>query len=525
MSWRDETARGGAGHDRSGAARRDLRRPGRFGGLERAAVAASCSSLVNAVTTGGAAGDGQTDDTDGIQRTITMAYEQGACVYLPPGVYRITRDLDWTRPASIIGNAGSAAVLYSPDNKALADTVYGNQWDRAPLVDNVVFDGLRIDLNGPYKSGLAIKRSVFVNRIAPGETPTGGGSNTFTTAQVAAKLSNLRESQVTDSIFLSDRPVDGGTPVYTYRTTGVTVSGNLIGADLSSLGWLSRWPGSRSWTQPPAARLDQLRAHRPAERAGPPPARRCVPARPEPHRERQHRDPRPAEPGQERSCALRMGFRWPDSQGQLGAGLATVRRRGLKVRNGTTATIAGNHLDGTAVLLYTYAATNVPEVFQDVVVCGNVYDIRNVTAGSDHSGIQYWRNFAGTDVERSIAVFGNRFIDPAAGQPGQPDISQSAATRTPSASTTTPIPTGPRCRWSECAPPRPPPSSKPVAPGSPPLRCKCLNTPVDAAARADLRPTRRVTAGCRAARTISFPRPGGWGAGPPRGTRRPRTPS
>ncbi|GAA4307783.1 hypothetical protein GCM10023178_16170 [Actinomadura luteofluorescens] len=391
------------------------------------AVAASCSSLVNAVTTGGAAGDGQTDDTDGIQRTITMAYEQGACVYLPPGVYRITRDLDWTRPASIIGNAGSAAVLYSPDNKALADTVYGNQWDRAPLVDNVVFDGLRIDLNGPYKSGLAIKRSVFVNRIAPGETPTGGGSNTFTTAQVAAKLSNLRESQVTDSIFLSDRPVDGGTPVYTYRTTGVTVSGNLIGADLSSLGWLSRWPGSRSWTQPPAARLDQLR-----RLTGLPNALG--------HLQRGGafqldqnltvsgniviRDPRSRAKSDHALYA--WGFGGLIVKGNWVRGWPQSAAGGLKVRNGTTATIAGNHLDGTAVLLYTYAATNVPEVFQDVVVCGNVYDIRNVTAGSDHSGIQYWRNFAGTDVERSIAVFGNRFIDPAAGQPGRPDISQSA---------------------------------------------------------------------------------------------------
>ncbi|WP_329092121.1 hypothetical protein OG979_01050 [Actinomadura citrea] len=60
------------------------------------------------------------------------------------------------------------------------------------------------------------------------------------------------------------------------------------------------------------------------------------------------------------------------------------------------------------------------------MVCGDVYDIRNVSAGADHSGIQYWRDFAGTGVEQSIVVFDNRFVDPAAGQPGRPDISQSA---------------------------------------------------------------------------------------------------
>lgn len=387
----------------------------------------NCSVLVNAVTAAGASGDGQTDDTDSIQQAITMAHNGGACVYLPAGMYRITRDLDWTSPASIVGDAGSAAVLYSPDNKALADTVYQNRWDRAPLIDNVVFDGLRIDLTGPYKSGLVVRRSVFVNRIAPGEPPTGGGSNEFTTAQVAAKFNGLRDAQVLDSVFLSNRPVDGGTPIYTYRTVNTTFSGNLIGADLSSLAWLSQWPGSRSWTQTPASRLAQLR-----QLSGLPNALG--------HFQRGgafqldqgitvsgnivNRDPR----SQAKSdhALYSWGFNGLTVKGNWLRGWPQAASGGLKARNGTIATIAGNYLDGTAVLLYTYSATNVPQLFQDVVVCGNTYDVRHVTPAAGHSGIQYWRNFAGTGVEQSIAVFDNRFIDPNAGQPGRPDISQSA---------------------------------------------------------------------------------------------------
>ncbi|WP_067885970.1 glycosyl hydrolase family 28-related protein [Actinomadura chibensis] len=392
-----------------------------------AAALDTCSVLVNAVTDAGASGDGQTDDTDGIQRAITMAHSGGACVYLPAGMYRVTRDLDWTSPASIVGDPGSAAVLYSPDNKALVDTVYQNRWDRAPLIDNVVFDGLRIELTGPYKSGLVVKRSVFVNRIAPGETPTGGGSNEFTTAQVAVKLNALRNPQVSDSVFLSNRPVDGGTPVYTYRTVNATFSGNLIGADLSSLAWLSQWPGSRSWTQPPASRLAQLRGLSGLPSAlghfqrggafqldqGLTVADNIV-----------NRDPRSQAKSDHALYA--WGFDHLTAKGNWLRGWPQAASGGLKVRNGTTATIAGNYLDGTAILLYTYSATNVPQLFQDVVVCGNVYDVRHVTPAAGHSGIQYWRNFAGTGVEWSIAVFDNRFVDPAAGQPVRPDISQSA---------------------------------------------------------------------------------------------------
>lgn len=397
---------------------------------KRTAAAGACATLVNAVTDTGASGDGQTDDTGSIQQAITMAHDQGGCVYLPAGVYRITRDLDWTKPASIVGDAGSAAVLYSPDNKALTDTVYSNRWDRAPSIDNVVFDGLRINLNGPYKSGLVITRSVFVNRIAPGEPPTGGGSNEFTTAQVAVKLSNLRDTQVLDSVFLSDRPVDGGTPVYSYRTVNATFSGNLVGADLSSLGWLGQWTGSRSWTQPPASRLAQLQ-----RLTGLPDALG--------HLQRGgafqldqnlavtgnivNRDPRSQAKSDHALYA--WGFNGLTVRGNWARGWPQTAAGGLKVRNGTTATIAGNYLDGTALLLYTYAATNVPEVFQDVVVCGNVYDVRHVTPGPGHNGVQYWRNFTGTGIEQAIAVFDNRFVDPAAGQPDRPDISQTAGDR------------------------------------------------------------------------------------------------
>ncbi|SEH02635.1 Pectate lyase superfamily protein [Nonomuraea solani] len=400
-----------------------------LGGGPAAAEAdpACAGGMLNAVTDAGAKGDGQSDDTASVQNAITTAYASGRCVYLPRGVYRITGGLDWSRPASIVGDPGAPAILRSPANAALADTVYANRWDRTPVLDNVVFDGLRVDVNGPYKSGPVIRRSVFVNRLGEGETPAGGDQQTTTPAQVAVALTNVRGAQVLDSVFLSDRRVDGGAPLFTYRTQDLTVSGNILGADLSSLSWLSAWAGRGSWSQDPAARLTEVRA-----RTGLPAAlghlQRGISLKLDVNATVSgnvvNRDPR----SQAKSdhAVYAWGFSGLRVTGNWTRGWPQDARGGLKVRNGTGATIAGNLLNGTAVLLYTYDVTNAPKVFQDVVVCGNVYDIRGHTPAADHSGIMYWRNFPGTGAELAIAVFGNRFLDPRAGAAGRPDISQVA---------------------------------------------------------------------------------------------------
>lgn len=392
-----------------------------------AADPACAGGVLNAVADAGAKGDGQADDTASVQQAITTAYASNRCVYLPDGVYRLTRGLDWSKPASILGDPAAPAILRSTVNVSLADTVYANRWERPPVLDNVVFDGVRVDVNGPYKTGPIIRRSAFVNRVGDGETPSADDQQRTTPEQIAVGLTNVRGARVQDSVFLSDRRVDGGAPLFTYRTHDLSVSGNVLGADLSSTSWLSAWNGGRSWSQDPAARLAEVR-----RRTGLPAAlghiQRGISLKGDVNATVSgnvvNRDPRTR--AKSDHAVYAWGFTGLRITGNWMRGWPQDATGGLKVRNGTGATIAGNLLHGTAVLLYTYDVTNAPKVFKDVVVCDNVYDIRTVTPAADHSGIMYWRNFGGTGAEQEIAIFGNRFLDPKAGTKGRPDVSQVA---------------------------------------------------------------------------------------------------
>ncbi|WP_411146275.1 glycosyl hydrolase family 28-related protein [Streptomyces sp. x-80] len=390
------------------------------------AAADTVPGQIDVVAEAGAKGDGTADDTAAVQRAIDAAYHSHRKVYFPGGTYRIDGDLDWSKPASFAGDPDSPAILTSPGNKQLADLAYSNKWDRSPTVDNLVFDGLRINLNGPHKHGLTITRSIFINRMAPDEDPSGGTQQTSTDQQVSVGLQNVRGAQLTNSVFLSARPADGGVPISSYRTRQLRVSGNLLGADLGRLEWLGQWAGGASWSQNPAVRLRAVH-----DKVQLPDALG--------HLQRGmslkldedlavseniiNRDPR----SQAKSdhALYVWGFNGALVKDNWVRGWPQDARGGLKIRNGEHATVTGNYLSGTALLLYTYDVSNAPRSFRDIVICDNVYDIRGEDPAPSHNGFMYWKNFSQTGVEEAIAIFNNRFLDDQKGQPDRPDISQS----------------------------------------------------------------------------------------------------
>lgn len=73
----------------------------------------------------GARGDGKTDDTEALQRTIdaARAHGHGAIAYLPRGVYRITKTLEVTGKDYWVGGSGTKSEIRfdgSPDADAVA---------------------------------------------------------------------------------------------------------------------------------------------------------------------------------------------------------------------------------------------------------------------------------------------------------------------------------------------------------------------------------------------------------------------
>lgn len=128
------------------------------GGAQRETEPAQAS---NRVTKFGAVGDGQTDDTDALQRAIDGG--TGA-VYLPRGVYRLTRslviDLDRVGYTSLFGSgvatlrmeaAGPAVQVVgthfaSADPGGFQDNVWQRQ--RMPLIDGLAIEGRHADATG-----------------------------------------------------------------------------------------------------------------------------------------------------------------------------------------------------------------------------------------------------------------------------------------------------------------------------------------------------------------------------------------
>jgi hypothetical protein len=73
----------------------------------------------------GAVGDGKTDDTAAIQKALD-AIEDGSTLYLPPGMYRVTRTVRLTGPrigVSVIGHGRDTTLVWDGevDGKLFAD--------------------------------------------------------------------------------------------------------------------------------------------------------------------------------------------------------------------------------------------------------------------------------------------------------------------------------------------------------------------------------------------------------------------
>jgi hypothetical protein len=71
------------------------------------------------VTNFGATGDGSTDDTDAFEAAIDSANTLGAKLFVPNGIYKITRTLVLKNGVSIIGESRGSELLQTPYNGSL----------------------------------------------------------------------------------------------------------------------------------------------------------------------------------------------------------------------------------------------------------------------------------------------------------------------------------------------------------------------------------------------------------------------
>ncbi len=97
------------------------------------------SDWINVKTRFGAVGDGKADDTGSLQAALDSlkdGYDAPNTVYLPPGVYRITRTLHWKNLYSkhIVGHGRDTRIVWDGVAGGVTGEPYSSKWSDEPSV-------------------------------------------------------------------------------------------------------------------------------------------------------------------------------------------------------------------------------------------------------------------------------------------------------------------------------------------------------------------------------------------------------
>ena len=129
-------------------------------------------------------GDGVTDDTENLKTLIKYAASHGRDLYFPEGIYKITDDIDLATinlPAlSNFTLSGSTNGLVIFDGSSSADRMLKifnaeyHSYMNYININNIVFNNIGLEFNGPYKKGISIENNVFMNGKYTRETNAAG---------------------------------------------------------------------------------------------------------------------------------------------------------------------------------------------------------------------------------------------------------------------------------------------------------------------------------------------------------------
>ena len=95
-----------------------------------------------------ATGDGVTDDTDAIQKTIDEAPE-GATIFLPKGTYRINTHIKITKSLTLLGESSNETILKFKDDFSFAPGPIIYVKPDNSTINNLTVAQLQLDGNSP----------------------------------------------------------------------------------------------------------------------------------------------------------------------------------------------------------------------------------------------------------------------------------------------------------------------------------------------------------------------------------------
>ena len=181
-------------------------------------------------------GDGIVDETENLKKLIEYAATYGKELYLPEGIYKITEDIDLSTielPAlSNFKLTGATNGLSIIDGSSIRDKMLrlmdSEYFDVMNYIDinNIVFNNVGLEFNGPQKKGITINNNVFINGRYTSERNASGNLTRVTmTPYITVKNSKYVIEQ---NIFLrgNDYP---GRGISTYRSKNTMIKDNFFG--------------------------------------------------------------------------------------------------------------------------------------------------------------------------------------------------------------------------------------------------------------------------------------------------------
>ena len=186
-------------------------------------------------------GDGVADETEKIEKLIEYAASHGIELYFPKGTYKITRDIDLSQinlPAlsnfKISGDKEGLSIFDATSStEKMLKLVHAEY--KGPMnyieIENIVFNNMGIEINGPYKKGITIKNNTFMNGNYTREKRT-DGSISKATMEPYLLVINTKYT-IENNIFLRGENYPGR-GIATYRTKNTSISNNFFSYFTSS---------------------------------------------------------------------------------------------------------------------------------------------------------------------------------------------------------------------------------------------------------------------------------------------------
>lgn len=351
------------------------------------------AAMINVKQPGGAlrpaVGNGSHNDTKAIQAIIDHANSINKHVFFPPGEYLVTDDILIKGSAELHGTQIGIAVIKA--STPYANKIHNNQLPvRSVALNYLYFDVIQLLFKGSAKrssttSNITVDSCVFFSSRSPSMTPKALQN----LGQL--ELRHLENSGVHKCVFLRDSNAFGVASKFS-NTSGVQVTGNICGLDLSKMGWLSNQIEPVSPWQDQKQKLEFLRTHYnlTADQGF---FKSCL----YDQCDKQmviaenifNASPNTGNHKKDHAMYLK-GFKVMFVQSNYVRGWPADASGGIKVRNGQHLDLARNYIDDTGIMLYTYNRSKqcLYDGFKDSLIYGN-HIVQRTNPNNRTSGISY----------------------------------------------------------------------------------------------------------------------------------------